>query len=663
MCPDRQNLSDLLSVPAVVAETLSLAAFYHLAGELAGYPFIKVVWDKETGKVHFINNAHYKMHAHYVGEQLLGVTRQAIEKDIDSFNRSVYLDPNRRFYLGVLALHRRDDRSFFSLETVEIDAMTGAMMQAFYAKTREFVDASLPLFFKPANHWQEASVAKIDPMHLPRVLAHEIFATAHFIALNPGTAKGRLRFFASEDEYRAERSTLLWHDVIVMQRVPDDIPRISGIINGSHTTPLSHTNVLASGWQIPNAIQIGIEKRIDAEGLNNAWVEYAVQPNAAEVVLKKIEKPFQEGCRPSWSLNVIKLEKPETSHVPIVALERLRAQDSFRYGTKAANLGEMHYVLREGGRRLTGFYSVRRPPRANLLSYLATFLKVPETSDLNKAAWQFLRDNIQIPRGIALPFSLQQRFLESSPQIQQALGKLKMALELNARQIDSLCVSLQQMIRQTRISDDIRNYIDAEIAHHLGGTSSFVVRSSSNAEDLKQFSAAGIYESINHVSTAENIFDSIKQVWASLLSLRSVRLRHEAGISLDDSYMGVIIQEEVSAQLGGVLVTTNPLNRADFRNVYFNIAPQSVADVVQGLAEPLQYYYNTVEGGGRTLSLGGSQTDLSAEHKERLQRLAFAGRLLQSHFSPDYTYSTPVDIEWVLSDDNISILQLRPFAQ
>ncbi|MDT7805304.1 MAG: rifampicin phosphotransferase, partial [Actinomycetota bacterium] len=178
---------------------------------------------------------------------------------------------------------------------------------------------------------------------------------------------------------------------------------------------------------------------------------------------------------------------------------------------------------------------------------------------------------------------------------------------------------------------------------------------------LAGFSAAGIYESINHVTTAERIFASVKEVWASLVSVRSVRLRHQAGISLDECYMGVVIQEQVAADFGGVLVTTNPMNRADFRTVYVNVSPK-VTDVVDGSGLPMQYLYSTVEGGGRTLSLGDAASDLDEHAHEQLQRLAIAGRLLQAHFSPDYTFDSPVDIEWLADRDHVHIVQLRPYS-
>ncbi len=650
-------------VPAVVGERLTLAAFSQLSGNLAGYPFVKLVVERQTSRIHFINSALYPFHASYLAEHLLHVPFSEIEADIDSWNNSFYCDPDRPHYLGILSLHHRGDRSFFCLETVEIDTMDSPMLTELFRIVRAHVDPAVPLLLKPANHLQESIVAELDPTVLPRVLAHELLSTSTFVPLHAGHAKGRLRLFRSEREYQRARAELEWYDIIVMERVPDDIPRLSGIINALHTTPLSHTNVLATGWLIPNCIQIGVIEKIEAEGLDGEWVEYEVDPKATEVRLARIDKPKEVESKPAWGSLKIAIEEPEVTRQPILRLDQLRMDARYKYGTKAANLGELWHVLENGSDRLIGFYRIRRPPRANLLGFLAKFLDLPESGDLSRGAWEFLRDTIRIPVGIAIPFSLQREFLESSPRIQQAIGKLKMALELEARQVDSLCVTLQQLIRATRIPEKVRNYIDNQVAAHLGGVSSFVVRSSSNAEDLEGFSAAGIYESINHVTTADKLFESIKQVWGSLLSPRSVRLRHQVGIALDDSYMGVIVQEEAPSSMGGVLVTTNPMNPKDYRNVYLNVSTRSVIQVVQGAELPYQFLYNCLEGGGRTLSLGSASEDLDEDKKAQLQKLAVAGRLLQSHFSADYTFSTPLDVEWVADENRIHILQIRPYSQ
>lgn len=649
---------------ALIDQPLTPAAFQQLCGNLAGYPFVKIVIDREQHHIHFINHAHCEFHADYVAENILGMTKEDLFKNLDKFNHSLYQDPHRRFYLGMIALHKNDGHPFYTFETVEVDTMDASMLTWFFDETKKNLEHSLPLLIKPANQMQEQIVKELDEYRYPRIFTHELFSSSSFIPLNEGHTQGRLRVFHSEEEFEQALASIEWFDIIAMARVPDNVPRVAGIINSCYTTPLSHTNVLAHGWEIPNSIQLDILDELDGKHLNGTWVEYSVSQQSDRAQIEKINRPLQIPNTPAWRVHQIKLEEPETEDTPILPLEKLRISDRFRYGTKAANIGELKHVLDNGSERLTGFYRIKRPPRDNLLPYLADLLEVPAKSDLNQVSWDFLKTNIRIPRGIAIPFSIQQEFLQSSPKIQQAIGKIKMALELGAKNFDPLCHTLSQLVRNTRLPDKLRFYIDEQIAEHLGGVSSFVVRSSSNAEDLEHFSAAGIYESKNHVTTAEHIFESIKDVWASLLSARSIRLRQEVGISLDDVYMGVIIQEEVKSDLGGVLVTTNPLDpKGDFRNVYINACMNSVVNVVEGKGQPYQFLFNTLEGVGKTLSLGDAKQDLSKEQKLTLRKLAVASRLLQSHFSPDYTFSYPIDVEWTSNPDGLYILQIRPYAR
>ena len=648
----------LESSAGMINERLTREAFSSLCGTLAGVPFVKLVVVRETGDVHFINANRYRFHSDYIAEQILNLSSDELDQELDAFNDEVYSSPDRRFLLATLGQHQsKKGKQFLTLETVEVDNMGAEMIRGLYQAVSPLTDRRHRLFFKPNNHEQEVNASGV-----PVVTASALFAEAEYLPLNPGEVTGRLRLFSSAEEFRSQRESLEWYDIILMDRVPDDIPRLSGIINSHHTTPLSHTNVLASGWQIPNAVQLGIREK--AADLDKQWVRYLVDSEAREVVLESTQAPQPLPRKPSWAVHQVWLEQPDSESARIVSLSELRLNDRYRYGTKAANLGELMHLLDHGSPKLLGYYQLPRPPRENLLSHLSEFLGAEnDVKALMSSARTFLKENVTIPRGLAIPFSFQRLFLESSPTIQQTIGKLKMALQLDAREVDPLCVSLQNLIRNTRIQDSLREQIDEQITMNLMGVSSFVVRSSSNAEDLEEFSAAGVYESINHVTTADKLFESIKKVWASLLSPRSTRLRQEVGISLDDSYMGVVIQEEVPSDFGGVMVTTNPTNRGDFRNVYLNASVKSVENIVGGTELPIQYLFNTVEGGGKTLSLGDADRDLPTEQLNLLAQLAFAGRLLQSHFSPDYTFSWPVDIEWLASEGRIYILQLRPYAK
>lgn len=651
---------------AVVGSVLTLPLFEQLCGVLGGHPYVKVVVDRQQGVWHILDSAVHSFHVNYIATEVQGLTLEELDAELDRFNHSVYQDPERRFLLGVLSLHsgggpQEQPQPFLVLETTEADTMGAELLTEFYRFVREQLDSALALLVKPANHGQENALTSVPETVLPRTQGHELFAAAPFVPLTLGSAVGRLRAFASAEEYRAARPHLTWYDIVAMPVVPDDIPRLAGLLNGLPTTPLSHTNMLAAGWGIPNAIVRGILDRIAAEDLDGAWIRYDV--TADNAVVERAEQPL-DLSEPAWHTQRIRLDAPQVADDPILPLSELRSQDRRGYGTKAANLGELHHVLRHGSARLTGYYSVPRPPRPDLLGHLAGRLQAPEHVDLAEAAGEFLARHVSAPEGIAVPFAVQQRFLDSSPAVQQSIGKLKMALELDAMDaVDTVCVQLQHLVRTVPVPDDLVRALDTHLVKHLAGTSRFAVRSSSNAEDLPGFSAAGIYESHTKVTDLPGLLDAVRQVWASLLSPRSVRLRHQAGISLDDTYMGVIVQRYEPSPLGGVMVTCNPINRADFRNVYLNCAHGSTADVVDGTTLPLQYLYNTVEGGGRTISLGAAAEDLAPETQARLGRLALAGRLLQSHFATDYTFAVPLDVEWLLAPGGrLHILQLRPYS-
>ncbi|KWT60664.1 phosphoenolpyruvate synthase [Streptomyces albus subsp. albus] len=661
------SVADPATDRTVVGENLSLPLFRTLSGVLAGHPYLKVVVDRAEGTWHLLDTAAHPFHVNYIATRVLGMSLDELDARLDEFNASVYMDPGRRFLLGVLSLHTDEDRegrerTFLVLETTEADTMHGELLEFFYTFVRERVDGRLPLLLKPANHGQEEALAAVSEQRVPRILGHELFGSRTRVPLNAGEATGRLRCFKTVAEYEAAADGLGWSDIVAMPCLPDGVQRVAGFINTAPITPLSHTNVLASGWGIPNAIVRDLEQLVRKDGLDGAWVRYRVRED--EITLERLEQA-PELRAPAWHQQRIRLEPPLLEDAPVLSLHRLRSADRDRYGTKAANLGELHHVLDSRTADLTAFYGRPRPPRKNLYGHLAARLGLdaPSATELRATAASFVAGTVAAPEGVALPFSLLHRFLTSSPALQQGIGKLKMALELDAMSVlDSLCLQIQHLIRHTAMPDAVAGEITRSFPVPLAAGGRLVVRSSSNAEDLPGFSAAGVYDSVTTVRGTGELLDAVRQVWASLLSPRSVRLRHQVGISLDDTYMGVIIQEYVPAALGGVLVTCDPTRREDFRNVYLNCSPGSPEQVVEGEVLPQQYLYNTVEGGGRTVALGSWSEGLPAATRARLADLSLTGRLLQSHFSAPEV-DDPLDIEWLLTDQgDFRLVQIRPYA-
>ncbi|MGW0765570.1 PEP/pyruvate-binding domain-containing protein [Streptomyces sp. NPDC002676] len=666
--PHKANVPDTAGDRTVVGANLSLPLFRALSGVLAGHPYLKVVVDRSEDTWHLLDTPVHPFHVDYIATRILGMRMDELDTGLDAFNASVYMAPDRRFLLGVLSLHSDEDaegseRPFLVLETTEADTMHAALLEEFYDYVRARVDGRLPLLLKPANHGQEHELASVSEARVPRILSQELFGNRTRTCLNPGVAEGRLRWFRHPAEYHSAAPQLGWADIVAMACLPDDVPRVAGFVNTEPTTPLSHTNVLASGWGIPNAIVRDLDALVRRDGLDGAWVRYRVSEDA--ITLERLsDAPVLES--PVWHQQRIHIDAPLLNEAPIMALPRLRRADRDSYGTKAANLGELHHVLDSRTADLTAFYARPRPPRPDLLAHLALRLGEPEApvERLRAAAAERVAAIIRAPEGVALPFRLHHLFLTSSPALQQGIGKLKMALELEALDvIDSLCLDLQRLMHRTPIPDEVARAVTGAVPGLLADERRLVVRSSSNAEDLPGFSAAGIYDSVTTVRGEEQLLDAVRQVWTSLLSPRSVRLRHEAGIALDDTYMGVIIQRYVPADLGGVLVTCNPTRREDFRNVYVNCTAGSPERVVDGTVLPHQYLYNTVEGGGRTVDVGSSGEDLPSDTRTSLGDLALVGRLLQSHFSagdPD----DALDIEWLMTAEGaFHLVQVRPYAR
>src|SRR5262249_46382083 len=159
---------------------LSLPLFRTLSGVLAGHPYLKIVVDRADSTWHLLDTRVHPFHVDYIATRVLGMSLDDLDQALDAFNASVYMDPERRFLLGVLSLHAEEEadgteRPFLVLETTEADTMQGSLLEEFYLYVRERVDGRLPLLLKPANHGQEQELASVGEAAVPRVLSHELF--------------------------------------------------------------------------------------------------------------------------------------------------------------------------------------------------------------------------------------------------------------------------------------------------------------------------------------------------------------------------------------------------------------------------------------------------------------------------------------------------------
>ena len=84
---------------------------------------------------------------------------------------------------------------------------------------------------------------------LPRVLQSEISKEQDYQALNVAKGLGRIHIIEKLDEH----TEIGFNEILVLNEVPIHLPPVAGIITTQPSTPLSHINLLAKGWGVPNA--------------------------------------------------------------------------------------------------------------------------------------------------------------------------------------------------------------------------------------------------------------------------------------------------------------------------------------------------------------------------------------------------------------------------
>jgi rifampicin phosphotransferase len=203
-----------------------------------------------------------------------------------------------------------------------------------------------------------------------------------------------------------------------------------------------------------------------------------------------------------------------------------------------------------------------------------------------------------------------------------------------------------------------------------GGT--VAVRSSATAEDAAAASMAGQYETILDVRGEQQVIDAVWQCWRSLDAPRAKAYLRRHEIDSADVGMAVVVQRLVSADVAGVLFTSNPHNgwhREMLLEASWGLGELLVSGQVQ--PDALRLERET----GRVLSttiadkhvrlVAGTREEQVVEESQRRQpclrsrdvhRLWQLGKRAAEHFG------SPQDIEWAIQNEEVYLLQSRPIT-
>lgn len=580
----------------------------------------KCIIDVKTGDIYFFDVNLFNIHADFVLGVLL---KQAWTHDnVVEYNKN-YEREKPKFILCYLTHHLKIDKWSFSYWEGDKIGPDDVM------KTAAKLDATFwqkKLPFRPDSPMQQKVAADVAKRGLKVITNDEIYKAAEFQAFTKGRTVGRLRVVPPGTPY--ESLSYGRHDIVLLQESYPDITPVAGILATQFSTPLSHVNLRAGAWGIPNA---GDKKAFAKYGkLDGKVVYYEVTDTGMTLRIATADETKELEGKIANAKHV-DLPQADLTNKRFAMLTRMRAKDVIAYGTKAANLGEI--------------------VTANLT-------------------------DVRVPAGFGVPFYYYQQHIQQNhldgkldamladPRFKTDAAWRKLALE-----------AFRKAIVDAPIDPHTLDMIYKRVRLSLGGKGVFV-RSSTNSEDLPGFNGAGLYDTQPNIVGKKALGQALKEDWASLWNLRAVDEREAFGIDHRQVYFGVLVQVGVNASAAGVLVTKNLWDTTDDHSFTINAKFGLGMRVVEGQKVPEQIIFDPTNDGTKIISRTDDPVMLKFDEHGGIKEIPVppgAGVILNEErakklctmvqkFVPVFGTLHALDVEWVLEGEDVWIVQARPYV-
>lgn len=586
-------------------------------GRFYALPHMMFVIDRRAkDRVYYVNSNAYAFHKDFVNAEYLSLERGKV------FYENNYGSKDRRFFLGTISYQTTVEK--FTFEFWEGDRLSQELLsQCHEALSKTFFTE---LFFKPNSLIQEETAKALTGASARRfgvITASELAGNQPYQPLNLGANVGQLRILD-----RLTQDTVIdRNQIVIFKEVPIQLTPLSGIITTEPASPLSHVNLLAKSWGIPNARIANADKLF--KELEGKYVRLEVSENEYKLLpanAREVEARNREFIKRSDLVT----PPADLTYEKLSDLQSQRRGDARRFGAKAANLGEI--------------INARNP-------------------------------RLVVPKGFSIPFSHYKTFLT----VNRLEDRIADAVEEDRFVHDPVyrkkrLAEIRQWIQQGKLEVSFKKMLEGK-AFDLGLSKGLFVRSSTNAEDLPNFSGAGLYTTVPNVRTYEQLYEAVKTVWASLWNYEAYEAREGFGMNHFGVYPSVLVQEGIDAESAGVAITTDPFNRANQGAVYINAKRGLGIKVVEGRRVAEQALYTPGSNSIKVLTRSDEDTMLKFDENggvkelkieqqravltdEMIRRLAMAALQIKRIFG-----GRDQDIEWVYAKGQLYIVQSRPYVE
>ena len=573
-------------------------------------PHVMIVIDRKDGnKIYYVNKKRYSFHKDFVNGTYLSLERGR------EFFVNNYIKPNRRFILGTLAYQTPIKR--WTFEFWEGDLIPADQIQLAYDVINKTFFA--PVAFKPNSLRQDEASKTLAGMQ--RVLQSDIAKEQAYQALNIAKGIGRIHIISKLDDHVEIGS----NEILVLDEVPVQLPPVAGIITSQPSTPLSHINLLAKGWGIPNAY-IKNAKELFKQ-YDTYWVTFETLRENYKIKRADNDQLRDYVRREKERSDLVK-PRSDLSEKRLLSLAEQRSRSSITYGGKSANLGE---VLNA---------------------------KLP---------------GIIVPNGFTIPFYYYDEFINRNgldETIRELFDDQKFIHDPAYRR--QRLVELRQKIEGAEFDPELRRKVLEKVASEYAGKGLFV-RSSSNSEDLPNFSGAGLYTTVPNVRGEQPLIDAIKKVWASLWNFEAYEARERSAVAHSTVYMAVLIQEGINSESSGVMISTDPFDNGNKGAIYISAKRGLGIKVVEGQRIAEQIIFRPRTNAVQVLTRSAEDSLLTFDENGGVKEVPIEGdrvvltndvirRLVRAATSIKRVFGErDQDIEWAYMKGQIYIVQSRPF--
>ena len=578
--------------------------------QLTGIEFVKFQIENthtQNPQLYFMNTETHRSHGSFMGAAGLG-RGQGQMRGVLSY-RPLFVAPNGEPGVYTFEFNPNDA---FPFEEIKL--------------AHDLLVAKMPILKNRLGYcplWGAIGIynrekARYDVAEFPVYFEDDLYANIGYLPLNQAASYGRLRVLEIGERPSAR-------DIVICKTLPNEMPRVAGVITGTRQTPLSHVNLRAIQDKVPNAFIAEAWENKEIAPLIGKYVYYEVNADGFEIreaTFKEVETHFTD-LRPP------KAQEParDLSVTKILPLDDIGFADAARFGVKTANVATL---------RTLGF------PKAT------------------------------IPNGFGVPFYFYDAFMKHNgfyAEVEVLLKDPEFQNDYDARE-----AGLKKLRERIKKGEMPTWMLDAlsELQNGFPEGTSLRCRSSTNNEDLPGFSGAGLYDSYTHHPDEGHLSKSIKQVFASLWNFRAFEARDFHRIDHLVTGMGVLVHPNFADELANGVAVTDDVVYQTIGNYYLNT--QVGEDLVtnpEGQSIPeeilLDWWdtnnYRVVTTSNRTTDGGRILTDaylrelngyLGMIHHKFSQLYGPAGR----------TADFAMEIEFKITNDGkLSIKQARPWVR